>query len=341
MKGYLMVSNHYTHLTYEERCQISRYLERKISVSGIALGLRRSYSTIHREIERGQSIKQTDKKQYCPRFAQRAYEAKRRTFASCRVYNDFVKSYVVEKLKEKWSPEQIAGRLKRDHPEYSISHETIYQHIWRDKKAGGVLYKNLRRNGRKYKKRSGKYNDRGILGRIDIDFRPDIVEEKIRIGDWEGDLVMGNRQDGSALVTMVDRASKYTKIGFVSSKKADEVRNEIITMMLPLKEKVLTMTYDNGREFAHHQSISGSLDADTYFAKPYHSWERGLNEHTNGLIRQYCPKGSSFQDTSNEKIQNIQEALNNRPRKVLGYKTPNEVFFSDLNLHTSSYALPT
>ena len=136
--------------------------------------------------------------------------------------------------------------MKQDHSEYSISHETIYQHIWRDKKADGKLYKHLRRNGRKYKKRSGKYNDRGILGRVDIDFRPDIVAEKKRIGDWEGDLVMGNRQDGSALVTLVDRASKYTVIGTVSSKKADEVRNEIINMMSPLKEQVLTMTYDKG-----------------------------------------------------------------------------------------------
>lgn len=322
-----MSTKPYTHLTYEERCQIFGYLERKISISDIALALGRNKSTIYREVKRG-----TKKISYSARHANIYYKKQRAKNIKNKRYHGFIKVYVQEKLAEKWSPEQISGRLKLDYPEHSISHETLYQHIWRDKKLGGTLYKNLRRKGRKYKKRDAKNRDRGIFGRVDIDQRPVIVEEKSRIGDWEGDLIIGANHSG-ALTTMVDRASKFTKIGLVSAKKADLVRDEIIKIMQPLKEKTLTMTYDNGREFVQHQGISGALGAKTYFAKPYHSWERGLNEHTNGLIRQYLPKKTIFQGLCREKIQKIENALNNRPRKVLAYRTPNEVFFHNFPTH--------
>ncbi|MEM6603145.1 MAG: IS30 family transposase, partial [Pseudomonadota bacterium] len=333
MKGNLMSEKHYSHLTYEERCHISVCLERGMSVRSISLALDRDRSTIYREIKRGQKLK-VSRSHYNARFSNALYKKKRSEAAKPRIYHGILKEYVTKKLAEDWSPEQISGRIKIDHEGLSISHETIYQHIWRDKKEGGRLYKHLRRRGRKYKKRGAKHSDHGILGRISIDERPEIVEEKSRVGDWEGDLVIGSHQSG-ALVTMVDRASKFTKIAFVESKKSDHVRDVIIQMMRPLQDRVLTMTYDNGREFAHHQSISGTLKAESFFAKPYHSWERGLNEHTNGLIRQYLPKGTSFENLSKEKILFIENQLNNRPRKVLGLRTPNEVFFQNFPTHAS------
>jgi transposase, IS30 family len=330
MKGNLMNTKTYTHLTQEERYQIFAYLERKIPISEIALALGRHKSTIYREINRGQ--KEDKHKQYSPRKAHFRYKNNRRKNAKNKRYKGLSKKYVLNKLNEEWSPEQIAGRLKIEHPEQAISHETIYQHIWRDKKEGGKLYKKLRCRGRKYKKRGAKNNDRGIFGRVDIEERAEIVEEKKRIGDWEEDLVLGAKSSG-ALTTMVDRASKLTKIGYVVAKNADLVRDEMIKIMLPLKENAHTITYDNGREFVHHQGIGGALSSKIYFAKPYHSWERGLNEHTNGLIRQYLPKGESFEGLTREKIQMIENLLNNRPRKVLGYRTPNEVFFHGFPTH--------
>lgn len=327
----------YTHLTLDERCQILSYLERKMSISRIASALGRHKSSIYREINRCK--KEGNQKQYSPRKAHFRYKNIRFKNAKSKRYKGFAREYVVKKLKEGWSPEQIAGRLKIDHPTCTLSHETIYQHIWRDKKQGGTLYKTLRCRGRKYKKRGAKNNDRGIFGRVDIEQRDKIVEEKKRIGDWEGDLVLGARGSG-ALATMVDRASKLTKIGYVVAKNADLVRDEMIKIMMPLKDNVHTITYDNGREFVHHQGIGGALSSKIYFAKPYHSWERGLNEHTNGLIRQYLPKGVSFEGLTREKIQMIENVLNNRPRKVLGYRTPNEVFFHGFPTH-ALVALPS
>ena len=168
-----------------------------------------------------------------------------------------------------------------------------------------------------------------------IDKRPKIVEKKKRIGDLEIDTVIGKDHKG-ALVTVVDRKSKFTFIKNVPSKEAEVVTEALIEMIQPIKAVTHTITSDNGKEFSYHKKVSAALDVDFYFANPYHSWERGLNEHTNGLIRQYLPKKSKFLHISKEEIITIQNRLNHRPRKVLGYKTPYEVFFSEMSRKLAS-----
>lgn len=195
-----------------------------------------------------------------------------------------------------------------------------------DKKAGGDLYKHLRHSGKKRKKRYGSKDRRGqIKNRVSIDERPKIVEKKKRIGDWEGDTIIGKQQE-KAIVTLVDRASKKVLIGKVATKHSSIVSDIMINLLKPFKDFSHTITLDNGKEFSDHEKTAAALNMNIYFAHPYHSWERGVNENTNGLIRQYIPKGSSFHDISDEKIHWITEQLNNRPRKSLGYQTPNEVF---------------
>ena len=224
-----------------------------------------------------------------------------------------------------WSPEQISGRLKRFHGEKAISHEMIYRYIWDDKQRGGELYKNLRHNGKKYNKRGSKNAGRGFIpNRIDIDQRPLIVEEKSRIGDWEIDTIIGKNHKG-AIVSMVDRHSKFTMLAKVSRKTAYEVEEALITRLSQVQDFVYTITSDNGKEFANHIAISKELEADFYFAHPYHSWERGLNEHTNGLVRQYVPKSTDFDKVSTEDIRKVEDLLNDRPRKVLKFSTPLEI----------------
>jgi IS30 family transposase len=211
----------------------------------------------------------------------------------------------------------------------SICHETIYRYIYQNKSRGGRLYKRLRHKNKKYHNRANTYQRRGIIiDRVSIDKRPKIVERKNRIGDFEIDTVIGRHHIG-ALVTVVDRKSKFTLIKNATSKRAEEATKALIDMLLPLKPITKTITSDNGKEFAYHKEVSEALDTDFYFAHPYSSWERGLNEHTNGLIRQYLPKKTDFTQISKEEITNIQDKLNHRPRKVLNYRTPYEVFFTD------------
>ena len=217
-----------------------------------------------------------------------------------------------------------------------VVHETIYRYIYDNKANGGKLYTSLRHKNKKYHKRSNDYKARGtIIDRVMIDKRPKIVEEKSRIGDLEIDTVIGKNHVG-ALVTVVDRKSKFAIIKNVPSKEARIVAQALIEMIQPIKAIIHTITSDNGKEFAYHKEIAAALDADFYFANPYHSWERGLNEHTNGLIRQYLPKKSEFTNVSKDEIIMIQNRLNHRPRKVLGYKTPYEVFFSEMSKKLAS-----
>jgi IS30 family transposase len=233
---------------------------------------------------------------------------------------------VVECLQEEWSPQQISGRLRQEG--LRISHEAIYQMVWQDKADGGSLYLHLRHCGKKYNKRAGKTSGRGLIPhRVDIAERPAIVETKTRVGDWEADTVIGADHKG-ALVTLVERATKMTLIQKVATTSKELVTKAILNMLHGLKNTVHTLTFDNGKEFADHVKIAEMLEARTYFAKPYHSWERGLNEHTNGLIRQYLPKGTNFLQVSHKKVALVQKKINTRPRNVLLFKTPNEVFYS-------------
>ena len=235
-------------------------------------------------------------------------------------------THIEEKLREEYSPEQISCTM-RGSVGIRVSHERIYQYIWQDKKHGGDLYRKLRIAGvKKRRKRYGKKDWRGkIPNRVDIDRRPAIVEEKTRIGDWEADLVSGVHHRGF-LVTLVERKSKYTLIGQVKQKTAADVTAEIVRLLAPSKKQVQTITYDNGREFSEHESVNEGLDCQSYFAKPYHSWERGLNENTNELIRQYFPKRADLRKLGGEEIAFVMERLNHRPRKTLAFKTPHDIF---------------
>ncbi len=239
-------------------------------------------------------------------------------------------AYISEKLALEWSPDQISNAMRLDsqYTGHLISHERIYSHIWQDKRANGVLYKQLRiANKARYRKRYGKNDYRGkIPNRIDIDDRPAIVDSKKRVGDWEADLVVGSKASGY-LVTLVERVTKETLIGFVNRKTVTEVTAEIIHLLLPHKPHVHTITFDNGREFCGHQEVAKQLKCSCYFAKPYHSWERGLNENTNGLIRQYFPKTKPFPPKTQSLLQHVMDRLNTRPRRLLDFMTPSQVYF--------------
>jgi IS30 family transposase len=309
----------YQHVTRDQRSQIYAYKSMGLSLRDIAKNLDKNVSSISREISRntglrGYRINQADKL---------ANERRSSASKTPKKLTEALKVEINSKLLEEWSPEQISGRLKLE--EILISHESIYQYIWRDKRAGGQLYKRLRRSGKKYNKRSSGKAGRGfITNRVDITLRPPIVEEKTRVGDWEGDTIIsaGSR---SAILSYVDRHTKFTLLKKIGKKTAENVRQATVEKMGALPVPVLTITYDNGKEFSGHQDIANDLNAQCFFAAPYHSWERGLNEHTNGLVRQYLPKLFDFNEVTDDEIQFIENRLNNRPRKVLQFKTPVEM----------------
>lgn len=317
------MSRSYSHVTRDERCQIYALKSKGLSQNSIAAQLNRPSSTIGREIKRNSAdneyqISQADKSS----ISRRSLASQEPKKMDSELINN-----IEEKLKHEWSPEQISGRFKKEG--ILISCESIYRHVRADRVTGGKLYKNLRHGGKAYKKRiAGKKAGRGCIpNRVDISERPEIIETKSRIGDWEGDTVISTGSK-TALLTYVDRHSKFTLLKKLGRKLTESVRKSTIQLMAPLPHKVHSLTFDNGMEFASHQKIAKELDTECFFATPYHSWERGLNEHTNGLVRQFLPKNFDFKDTTDEEIQNIQDKLNHRPRKALNYKTPFEVFFA-------------
>ena len=322
----------YHHLTFPQRCQICLLKDRGDSLRSIAKELSVHHSTLSRELKRNSC----QNKYSYQRAQEKAQKRKTETaHPNLKMTTELI-SIIKERLKLQWSPVQIAGRIK--HHGFSISHETIYKYIWEDKRLGGHLYKELRHHGKKYNKRSKGMAGRGCIpNRVDIDQRPSIVEKKNRLGDWELDTIIGAGQSG-VIVSMVERTSKLTKLVKIPNKTAVEVENALIERLGPIKEFVHTLTADNGKEFANHQRVGVELAAGFYFAKPYRSWERGLNEHTNGLVRQYLPKAKRFDTISKEDLRKIEDLLNNRPRKVLCFQTPLEVF--DRLSHFSSGALP-
>ena len=310
--------NGYRHLTYEERCQIEALKNRGLSQGAISTQLGRPRSTICREVRRN-----TGGRGYRHKQAQRKTDERRRAASSgpWRLTPQMVDD-VEEKLHEGWSPEQISGRFKAEGR--PVGRQRIYDLVHKDRKAGGDLYKHLRRRGKKPNWKGGKHAGRGhIPGRVDISERPEIVEAKERIGDWEADTIIGKGHSG-AIVSLVDRATKYTLLGRVDRKTADAVGSVMIDLLRTGSLIAHTITSDNGKEFADHGRVTKELDADFFFAQPYHSWERGLNEHTNGLVREYLPKDTDFREVSDEEVQEIQDRLNARPRKALGYRTPTE-----------------
>lgn len=314
----------YTQLTRGKRYQIRALLKARFSQSEMAFFLKVHKSTISREIRRNRGNKgyrpvQAHEKALARRFA----AAKRIKMTSEMI--ELVEHYI----RQDFSPEQVSGFLDREY-RLKISHETIYKHIWSDKKTGGTLYKHLRCSNRKYRKRYGTKQLRGrIAGQVTIDSRPAIVDAKARIGDWEIDTVTGKNSKGY-LVTAVERKSKFVLVKRVPDRQSDLVAKAVIQLLRPYKESVLTITTDNGKEFSQHTKISKSLKADLYFAHPYHAWERGLNENTNGLLRQYFPKQMDYQKIDDMSTKYAMDRLNNRPRKTLEFATPNEVFFNNI-----------
>jgi transposase, IS30 family len=317
----------YLHLTCAQRCQIYALLKSGHSQAHIAVHIGVDRSTISRELARNGGARGYRFQQAQEKASRRRREASR----TPRKMTPQVVAVIEEKLtRQQWSPEQISGRLAKEGVAH-ISHESIYRHVWNDKKDGGNLYLHLRHGGKKYNRRRGKSGGRGLIpDRVDIDQRPAVVATKSRIGDWEADTIIGARHRG-AILSYVERKSKYTKLARLASATANAVFRASTRVLRPLADRIQTITYDNGKEFSSHADITIALQAKCYFAKPYHAWERGLNEHTNGLVRQYFPKGSDFSIITNSEITTVEDKLNFRPRKILGYQTPSEVFFNANN----------
>lgn len=305
----------YRQLTQDKRCQIYALMKIGLDQKAVAEEIGVHPSTISRELARNRG-----EKGYRYQQAQRKADERRQSAAKYRKMTDEMIAIVEGKVREDLSPEQVSGWLERTRSEY-ISHERIYQHIWEDKKKGGNLYAHLRRQGKKYQRRSGTYNSRGqIKNRVGIEQRPAVVDNKTRVGDWEMDLVIGKGNSG-VLLTLVERKTLFTLSTPLKGKHADEVAKSAIALLLPYKQRVHTITVDNGKEFAHHEIIAKALDCRIFFANPYSSWERGLIENTNGLLRQYFPKAMAFDQLTQKMVDDAVAKINNRPRKTLDYDT--------------------
>ena len=307
----------YKQLIEGQRYQIEAYLREGFSYREIGNRLKVSHSTISREVRRNR-IRGTH---YLPEVAQSKTVKRRRSAAKYRV-SALTIVFVEFGLTEKWSPEQIAGVGKLiGHP---VSHEWIYGYVQRDKLSGGKLHTQLRHGRRKYRK--GSRAKRVIIpNRVGIEHRPAIVDRKKRFGDWEADTVLGKNGTG-AIVSLVERKSKFYLIRKVPAKSAAEVSRAMVGMLWRYRRHVHTITADNGTEFCAHELVAEKLKPDVYFANPYSSWERGLNENFNGLLRQFISKGTDLSTVTDEQIAQAQRALNLRPRKCLGYKQPEVVF---------------
>jgi IS30 family transposase len=316
----------YKHLSQEEREIIANLLSGGSSLGDIAKAVGRDKSTISRELNRNSP---PERLRYVPcRAHARACERKTEANKHERLKNDLIRQYVKAGLAKGWSPEQISGRIRLEHPGESINHEAIYQYIYHPQNPDRLeMIQLLRRAHKKRKNKSigRKVRKTTIPNRIPIDTRPKSVESRRQYGHWEGDSLI-SRKSKAALNTLVERKSRLVLITKLSRKGADETNQAVIDRLkkLPAKGRQ-TLTLDNGTENAKHEALSSRLGIRCYFARPYASWERGTNENANGLIRWYLPKGTDFRTITSEQIARIEYLLNSRPRKCLGYKTPLEV----------------
>lgn len=324
----------YVHLTQAERYQIAILKKAGHLQSDIARLMNRSPATISRELRRNRG-----RRGYRPKQAHEFSQSRLRACENSPRVPATTWALVATRLGQTWSPEQISGHLKLS-AETVVSHESIYQHIYADKRAGGTLHRTLRCQ-RMRKKRYGGRERRGTIpNQVSIEQRPAIVDSLGRFGDWEADTVIGAGHQ-QALVTINERQSRYSLIAHVPRKTAQAVSEALIALLTPFAKCVHTLTTDNGKEFAQHERIAKKLNADFYFAHPYASWERGANENMNGLIRQFFPKKMRFDNISQRDIKFAMHCLNHRPRKCLGFKTPHEVFMQQLHSHQNTVALQT
>jgi IS30 family transposase len=312
-KGYqqLTVAQRYTIETLKARGESNRIIAKTIAVSS---------RTVDRELKRNTGLRGYRHKQAQEKTIQRRSKPK----PHLKKLTEKNVNYLLDKLRhQQWSPMQISKRLFQETGQ-TLSHELIYQFVWADKKQGGTLYTQLRRRCKPYAKRgaNGKSSRGRIQHRVGIEERPVQASNRERFGDWEADLIMGKGNKG-ALLSVVDRKSRYLRLFKLSGKNAEEVSLAITQALRGFEVK--TITFDNGKEFAKHWKIGESLGILTFFADPYSSWQRGTNENTNGLVRQYFPKGLDFAIVSESEVAEVERKLNNRPREVLGFATPAEI----------------
>ena len=318
----LHMSKKYYQLNREQRYQIAALKKAGHTQGFIARQLQLHTATIGRELKRNATSGGNYNAALAHQFATDRITDKNHKL----VFNAQMKAFVDDKLKnQQWSPEQISGYCRAS-AIAMVSHETIYQYIYANMRQGGCLYKHLRTQHKRRKNRTHRKAKRGAIpNRVPISCRPPVVNDKQRIGDWEIDLIEGVNHSSFAL-TAVERKSQFALIVRADNKQADTIQNKIINALAPYKQLVHTITSDNGKEFTHHQRVAQKLQADYFFADPYSSWQRGLNEYTNKLFRQYLPKKSNLKNYELQYFVDIQNKLNNRPRKSLGYKSPLQVF---------------
>ena len=312
----------YRRITYEDRCQIYALRTAGNTQAEIGKVLGFSQGTVSRELARN-----TGQRGYRFQQAHRTAQSRQQPVRhQPRKLTIRVRRALARKLRaERWSPEQMSFWLRATRG-VSLSHEWIYQMIWANKRAGGDLWRFLRRRGKRYNRRGAHTAGRGVIPhRTDIADRPAIVDAKSRLGDWEGDTIVGAQRKG-ALLTHVERKSLFTTISRLPRPTANATHRATVRRLKPLRDHVHTITYDNGKEFAGHRHTAHILHAQIFFATPYHAWERGVNENTNGLIRDFFPKGTNFSTIHPATVAKVERLLNGRPRKSLGFKTPNEVF---------------
>jgi len=315
------------HLTLVERGQIQALLRQGLTQAAIARELGRCRSVICREVKRNGACRN----KYRGERAQRRYARVRKNCVPHkRLDHKPLWRFVIDMVTSGWTPEQVAAMLPKLYPDdlqMRVSHETIYQSIYNDTRLRFLIrYLPQSRPKRRRRGQGKKRRGPAIPNRVGIEKRPKVVEERSRFGDWEGDLIVGTNQDGF-ITTLVDRKSRRLEARKAETKKADEIAQAVIDALQDLPVSwVKTITFDNGTEFARHEDMAKVLPVDIYFADPYASYQRGTNENTNGLIRRYLPKGTSFRNLTQQQLDRITEELNNRPRKCLGYRTPNQVF---------------
>ena len=282
----------------------------------------RDKSVVSRELKRN-----CDKRSgvYKAKLAQKKCQQRHQKKEKAIRFTPNIEIYVEKLLKEDYSPEQIVGFSKIEGRD-CVSIERIYQHIWKDKKNGGKLYQHLRTHGKRYRKRGATKDKRGqIPDKASIEYRPKVVDEKTRIGDIEIDLMIGKNHK-KAILTANDRVTGKAKMAILNSKSAEETKRKVIEILSDWKPFLKTITSDNVKEFSGHKEIAKALDVDYYFARPYHSWERGANENFNGLVKQYFPKNYDFNLITEKEIKNVENKLNQRPRKRFGFLSPNQVY---------------
>lgn len=325
----------YTHLTSFERGMLEFLYRAHCSMHFIANELGRSVSTISRELKRNVNARG---KYHAVQAQQRYIEERRKCVKPCKLDADSeLRDYVERTLdEEQWSPEQIANRMRNEHPwshTMQVCYETIYTFIYRDKRKGGDLFKHLRQAHRTRRRRGNSKGKRGqIKDRVNIILRPKGANNRSRNGHWEGDTMIGKNHQGG-LVTLNERRLGFLLAAPIANRKAETVNRAIIECFFRIPPRLRrTLTLDNGLEFAGFKDIEKALGLDIYFADPYSPWQRGSNENLNGLIRQYLPKGSDLTTLTQLHLNTITQKINNRPRKRLNYQTPAKLMSVALGL---------